>query len=145
MAGDETHTLKTLVDAAQRGDAAAQFELGRRYYRGEGTPLNGMIAMRWFRCAADQGHVVAKIYLAELAGEDALPDEPALQRWLHDGSRAAPLAPPPLPGAAAPAHNALMLRPDIWRRAAVPAFVAGLGLAVALLLLWWQEGLPGLF
>lgn len=145
MAGDETHTLKTLVDAAQRGEAAAQFELGRRYYRGEGTPLNGMIAMRWFRCAADQGHVVAKIYLAELTGEDSLPNEPALQRWLHDGSRTTPLVPPLLPDAVVPARNVLTLRPDIWRRAAVPALVASLGLALALFLLWWKNGLPGLF
>jgi TPR repeat protein len=70
MAEDSTRTLKDLVAAAQRGDARAQFELGRRHYHGSGAPPDQAAAGRWFRRAADQGHVVARIYLAELAGDD---------------------------------------------------------------------------
>lgn len=140
MAGDETHTLKTLVDAAQRGDAAAQFELGRRYYRGEGAPQNRVIAARWFRRAADQGHVVSKIYVSELTDEDNLPEQPALQRWLKTSTHSVPLAPPQLPATVAKPQRL----PNLWRRAAVPAFIAGLGLALVLFLWWWQGNLPRL-
>jgi TPR repeat protein len=140
MAGDETHTLKTLVDAAQKGDAAAQFELGRRYYRGEGAPQNNVIAIRWFRRAADQGHVVSKIYVSELAHEDNLSEEPALQRWLKNGNHSVPLAPSPLPATLAKPRRL----PNLWRRAAVSVFIAGLGLALVLFLWWWQGNLPGL-
>ena len=139
MAGEETHTLKTLVDAAQRGDTAAQFELGRRYYRGEGTPRDAVTAMRWFRRAADKGHVVAKIYLSELVGEDGLHEEPALQRWLNTGQTAPP-ARPALPATTPKVHGLSHLH----RRASVPAFVVGLGLALFLFLWWWHGNLIGL-
>ncbi|HYM33626.1 MAG TPA: hypothetical protein VEU47_20165 [Candidatus Cybelea sp.] len=70
MAHDSTRTMKDLVAAAQRGEARAQFELGRRHYHGKGAPPDTAAATRWFRRAADQGHLVSRIYLAELSGED---------------------------------------------------------------------------
>jgi TPR repeat protein len=92
MAGDNTRTLKDLVAAAQRGEARAQFELGRRHYHGNGAPPDQSAALRWFRRAADQGHVVARIYLAELAGEDGnrQAGDAGFERWLKgavDGLR----------------------------------------------------------
>ena len=85
MAEESTRTLKDLVAAAQRGDARAQFELGRRHYHGSGAPPDQAAAGRWFRRAADQGHVVARIYLAELAGDDRgrqAGTDAGFDRWL---------------------------------------------------------------
>lgn len=49
--------------AAERGDAEAQLELGRFYRGGRGVPKNDMEAARWFRLAADQGNAGAQVVL----------------------------------------------------------------------------------
>jgi TPR repeat protein len=41
--------------AAQRGDAAAQFNIGRLYARGEGVPRDYSEAYKWFTLAAAGG------------------------------------------------------------------------------------------
>ena len=46
-----------LITAAQTGDAYAQFELGSSYYYGNGTPIDKMKAVEWWKKAAEQGHV----------------------------------------------------------------------------------------
>ena len=38
-----------LITAAQTGDAYAQFELGRSYYYGNGTPIDKMKAVEWWK------------------------------------------------------------------------------------------------
>lgn len=71
---------KHLVQAAERGDAAAQFNLGVIYenglddsrYVGEG---NRPEAERWFLAAAEQGLPRAQLKLAEMyAGEPDIPE-----------------------------------------------------------------------
>ncbi|NLI77403.1 MAG: sel1 repeat family protein [Candidatus Riflebacteria bacterium] len=52
-----------LRQAAEGGDADAQFQLGATYYFGKGLPLNRDEAARWFRRAADKGHPLARYYL----------------------------------------------------------------------------------
>jgi TPR repeat protein len=69
-----------LIQAAERGDAEAQFNLAMIYenglddsrYAAEG---NRPEAMRWFRAAADQGLARAQLKLAEIcAGEHERPE-----------------------------------------------------------------------
>ena len=54
----------TLMDAAKRGDAAAQYEVGLRYANGEGVTQDMAEAAKWFERAAQQGLTVAEYRLA---------------------------------------------------------------------------------
>jgi TPR repeat protein len=66
---------KHLIQAAERGDAEAQFNLGIMYENGlldsryviEGSRLE---AERWFRAAAEQGLARAQVKLAEMYAAD---------------------------------------------------------------------------
>ena len=48
--------LDTVRQAAEQGDATAQFNLGVMYAKGEGVPQDDAEAVRWFRLSAEQGH-----------------------------------------------------------------------------------------
>lgn len=52
-----------LKDKAERGDAAAQCQLGLAYANGIGVPKNGPEAVRWFLKAAEQGDAAAQYNL----------------------------------------------------------------------------------
>jgi len=52
--------LADLRNLVHQGDAEAQYELGRRYYDGEGVAKDTLEAVKWFRKAADQGHAFAQ-------------------------------------------------------------------------------------
>ncbi|MEP4734821.1 peptidoglycan-binding protein [Parvibaculum sp.] len=54
----------TLMDAATKGDAAAQYEVGLRYSNGEGVTQDMAEAAKWFERAAKQGLTVAEYRLA---------------------------------------------------------------------------------
>ena len=56
---DRERAVVVLKSAAERGAAAAQFELGRRYEKGSGVEANLEEAMRWYEKAAAQGDVLA--------------------------------------------------------------------------------------
>ena len=40
--------------AAESGDPAAQLRLGNEFFFGKGRPVNPMLALYWYRCAADK-------------------------------------------------------------------------------------------
>ncbi len=71
---------KHLLQAAERGDAEAQFNLGVIYENGSGDSryvdeVNRPEAVRWLRAAAEQGLPRAQIKLAEMyAGEPEIPE-----------------------------------------------------------------------
>jgi TPR repeat protein len=71
---------KHLVQAAERGDAEAQFNLGIIYENGSGDSRyvdegNRPEAVRWLLAAAEQGLPRAQIKLAEMfAGEPEIPE-----------------------------------------------------------------------
>jgi TPR repeat protein len=56
---DRERSVVLLKSAAEKGVAAAQFELGRRYEKGTGMTANLEEAMRWYEKAAAQGDVLA--------------------------------------------------------------------------------------
>ena len=72
-----------LRERAERGDAAAQAEVGRRYYAGEGVPQDDAEAVRWTRLAAEQGHAPAQYALGLLyfRGRGVPGDDAAAGRW----------------------------------------------------------------
>jgi TPR repeat protein len=56
-----------LLESAQKGDAEAQFELGKNYETGRiGLPKDLVQAEHWYRLAADQGDPFAEASLALL-------------------------------------------------------------------------------
>ncbi|NIA53583.1 TonB family protein [Massilia sp. TW-1] len=56
---DREKVVVLLKSAAERGAAAAQYELGRRYEKGDKIEANLEEAMRWYEKAAAQGDVLA--------------------------------------------------------------------------------------
>ena len=49
-----------LVQAAEQGNAQAQYNLGRMLDMGDGVPQNYAEAVKWYRLAAEQGYVEAQ-------------------------------------------------------------------------------------
>ena len=72
-----------LRERAERGDAAAQADLGRRYYVGEGVAQDDAEAARWTRLAAEQGHAPAQYSLGLLyyRGRGVVADDTEAARW----------------------------------------------------------------
>ena len=72
-----------LRERAEQGEAAAQAEVGRRYYAGEGVPQDDAEAARWTRLAAEQGHAPAQYSLGLLyfRGRGVAGDDAAAARW----------------------------------------------------------------
>ena len=75
--------MGALRSLATGGDAAAQFDLGDRYFTGEGVPQDNGEALRWFRLAADQGHASAQASLGFMYrnGEGVPKDEGEALHW----------------------------------------------------------------
>jgi uncharacterized protein len=61
--GNYKDAFKEWTEAAQQGDADAQYNLGCLYVRGEGVPQNRALAIEWFQRAADQDDLDATIWL----------------------------------------------------------------------------------
>ena len=75
--------LDTVRQAADQGDATAQFELGYKYRLGQGVPWDDAEAVRWFRLAAEQGHARAQVNLGDMYsnGRGVLKDDAEAVRW----------------------------------------------------------------
>lgn len=56
-------SLKTLLERAQAGDVAAQYNLGVQYFTGAGVPQDYLEAAKWYGAAADQGDAQAQFNL----------------------------------------------------------------------------------
>lgn len=74
----QSQKLEELRQAAEAGDAEAQFRLGVLYGNGEGVELDHRLAEQWFSRAARQGHEDALVNLAWLyaTGTGVDVDEP---------------------------------------------------------------------
>jgi TPR repeat protein len=55
---------RILREQGERGDAKAQFNLGKMYFQGHGVPRDYVEAVRWYRKAAEQGDAKAQNNLA---------------------------------------------------------------------------------
>ena len=70
-------TLEQIRQAAQQGNAAAQYSLGVAYATGQGVPASGAQALAWWRKAAVQGFPPAEYAVGRATPLSA--PEPALQ------------------------------------------------------------------
>ena len=82
-AAPRTTPPPSLPTLAEQGDAEAQFELGRAYFKGEDVRKDVGEAVRWFRKAAEQGHAPAQFGLGVLYadGEGVPKDAGEAVRW----------------------------------------------------------------
>ncbi len=65
----DARDLDEIRKNAEKGDANAQFELGARFYFGNGVPQNKEEAGRWYRMAAMNGHPLARYDLGIMYGK----------------------------------------------------------------------------
>jgi len=75
--------LADVQQAAERGDADAQFSLGFRYDNGLGVPQDAAQAVVWYRKAAEQGHAMAQYCLGVVytKGEGVVQDYKLAYVW----------------------------------------------------------------
>ncbi len=53
-------SMSNIILLASNGNVDAQFEVGKAYFTGNGLPLNKIEAVKFFKMAADQGHIVSE-------------------------------------------------------------------------------------
>ena len=82
--GGESAVVRMLREAAERGDADAQYMLGYMYAHGDGVPEDDAEAVRWLRLAAEQGITEAHTALGlSYARGEGVPEDPVTgYAWL---------------------------------------------------------------
>lgn len=58
--------LKEMIEKAEQGDVNAQWELGLKFYKGEGVKRNYTLAAHYFKLAAERGYPFAQYNLGKL-------------------------------------------------------------------------------
>jgi Sel1 repeat len=83
-------SFNKLRQAAEQGDANAQFRLGTLYYKGQGVAQDYAEAARWYRKAAGQGQPEAQCYLGSLyaLGQGVAQDYAEAVRWFRKAADA---------------------------------------------------------
>ena len=78
-------TFAWFKDAAEKGDAAAQYNLGLMYDQGEGVQQDYDSARAWFEKAAEQGLAAAQYNLGVmyLQGEGVQQDYDSARAWFE--------------------------------------------------------------
>ena len=78
------------LKAAEYGNVAAKFRLGRAYYFGIGTEKDEATAFRWFNEAAQQGNIYAQYYagIQLLEGQGTVPNPQQAVSYFTDASEA---------------------------------------------------------
>ena len=79
----EQGTAEAYPTTAENGSAEEQFNLGRRYFFGEGVLLDKTEAAKWHRRAAEQGHADAQFFLGlcHADGEGVPLDKTEAAKW----------------------------------------------------------------
>ena len=60
--------MKWCTLAAEQENAAAQYNLGNMYSKGQGVPQDYKTAVKWYTLAAEQGHAKAQSNLGAMYG-----------------------------------------------------------------------------
>jgi len=83
-ADEAADRLAKFREAAEKGDAEAQFQVGRSYFWAQGEKRNDAVAAEWFRKAAEQGHAKAQNNLGYMyvEGRGVKPDKQEAAKWL---------------------------------------------------------------
>lgn len=81
--------VSALKAKAEKGDASAEFSLGRAYEEGNGVPKSDESAMKWYRKAADQGDAEAQNRVGVLysLGLGIGRDRVEAVAWYHKAAR----------------------------------------------------------
>lgn len=79
----DAREIEGLRAEAERGDAQAQFEIGFRYFSGDGLGQDFATAAEWWLKAAAQDHVAAQVNLAQMYenGVGVTRDSEEATRW----------------------------------------------------------------
>jgi TonB family protein len=82
--GQSDRNIKSLIKAAEQGDAESQFKLAEAYLVGSGINRDYVEALKWFWKAAEQGDAEAQFHLGLLYGygEGVLRDNVESAKWL---------------------------------------------------------------
>ena len=85
--------LATLEAAAASGNATAQFQLGRAYFRGEGMPVDNAKAIEWISQSAEKGNPDALTSLGFFYSQGVVfeKDESKAIEWFRKGAAAGSL------------------------------------------------------
>ena len=77
--------VKEYHQAAKRGDARAQYNLGNMYANGNGVPEDDTEAVKWYRKAAEQGYAYAQYNLGLMYdnGEGVPEDDAEAVKWFR--------------------------------------------------------------
>jgi WD40 repeat protein/TPR repeat protein len=80
--------MSYLISAADRGNAVAQFEIGRRYFQGDVLPKNYQVGFFYMNKAVLQGYTFAKSWLTRryLYGQGILQDREASYIYLRQSA-----------------------------------------------------------
>ena len=80
---DDVPDFRETLQAAERGDAQAQFNLGAMYAKGRGVSQDYAEAVRWFRQSAEQGDAQAQFSLGAMyaEGRGVRQDRALAQEW----------------------------------------------------------------
>lgn len=81
---EESDMIKRLHILAESGDVQAQFELGRRYFKGEDIDKDWNEAVKWLEKAAINNHIEAQLYMGEqyLFGFAVKEDYKKAYKWM---------------------------------------------------------------
>jgi hypothetical protein len=82
--GDYIAAQKQFLEAAEQGDATAQYNLALMYDSGKDIPQDDAEALRWYNKAAEQGHSAAQYNLSMvyLFGKGVTQDTVAAYKWI---------------------------------------------------------------
>jgi len=81
--------ISILRTKAEAGDAVAQFQLGKAYETGNGTPQNDELAVNWYRKAAEQGNPAAENSLGVMfrLGRGVEKNQEEAVRWYRKAAK----------------------------------------------------------
>ena len=81
---DDVPNLKEMLQAAEQGNATAQYNLGVMYDNGQGVRQDDAQAVHWYRKAAEQGNVEAQHNLGAMYanGQGVRRDHKIAKEWL---------------------------------------------------------------
>ena len=87
-AGNYKQAVKLFRQAAEQGDARAQYNLGQMYRKGEGVAQDGKQMVKWWRKAAEQGDADAQLGLGVMYnnGHSVVKDYKQAAKWFHQAA-----------------------------------------------------------
>ena len=82
---DDVSDFKETLQAAEQGNAEAQFSLGKMYYEGQGVRQDYAQTEQWFRKAAEQGYAKAQynLGLMYVQGQGVRQDDTQAVQWFR--------------------------------------------------------------